>query len=176
MGTLTPDLGSTMNRTSPSFSPDSSSFSNDNSFDDVSQGLEEKQLTIRNLIHISSCSADLTIGGTCASSRTCYAVRTLYNHVSKCTFANCYVPKCGIYRSAFHHIQKCSADVKCRICEPARSEYCHFFKPLGGPPPMPPQSKPPSAKRKQQEQFAPALCSSSSSRPRLSLGTRRVRP
>jgi hypothetical protein len=37
-----------MSRTSPSFSPDSSSFSNDNSFDDVSQGLEEeKQLTIR---------------------------------------------------------------------------------------------------------------------------------
>ena len=176
MGKSVPDLGSTMSRTSLNFNKVSSSFSNDNSFDDVSQGLEEKQLTIRNLIHISACSADLTIGGTCPSSRTCYAVRTLYKHVSKCTFANCHVPKCGIYRSALHHILQCSADVACRICEPARSEYYHFFKPLGGPPPIPPQSEPPlSSERKQQEHFAQAKYSLEG-RPRLSLGTPRARP
>ena len=170
-----------MNRTSPSFSTVSSSFSDD-SFEDVSQSLEEKQLTVRNLIHISVCSADITIGGTCPSSRTCYAVRTLYNHIRKCTAANCHVPKCGKYQSAFVHIQHCSAEVNCRICEPARSEYYHFFKPLGGPPPMPPQSKSPSSriKRKKQEQqeqhFAPGICSPSPSPPRLSLGTPRERP
>ena len=97
----------------------SSASQSNGSFSDVSKNLLLKQQTIKHLVHASICMVDLKIGATCSSCRNCYAMRTLYNHVSKCSNKHCLVPRCGNYRSAFRHLQRCR-NGDCLICQPVQ--------------------------------------------------------
>jgi E1A/CREB-binding protein len=69
------------------------------------------------LRHASKCQA---AEGQCQYTPHCHVAKSLWEHVLKCTNAQCQYPRCLASRELLKHHQNCK-DARCPVCGPVRS-------------------------------------------------------